>query len=96
MLALYLWTLVGPMAVSGLVVGWVAGFVGTRAALAGLSVPLAAYALYALATPVAGVDADEPAQNCLTKVRHRFVPEASRPCRIARSARLPCEKRSGV
>jgi MFS family permease len=60
MLALYLWTLVGPMAVSGLAVGWVAGFVGTRAALAALSAPLAAYALYALATPVPGVDADEP------------------------------------
>ena len=60
MLALYLWTLVGPMAVSGLVVGWMAGLVGTRAALAGLSAPLAAYALYALATPVAGVDADGP------------------------------------
>jgi MFS family permease len=61
MLALYLWTLVGPMAVSGLIVGWVAGLVGTRAALAGLSAPLAAYAVWALATPVAGVDADEPA-----------------------------------
>ncbi|MDX6375960.1 MAG: hypothetical protein QOE98_263 [Gaiellaceae bacterium] len=60
MLALYLWTLVGPMAVSGLVVGWVAGMVGTRTALAGLCVPLAAYASYALATPVAGIDADEP------------------------------------
>lgn len=60
MIALYLWTLVGPMAVSGLIVGWVAGIVGTRAALAGLSAPLAAYAIWALATPVAGVDADEP------------------------------------
>jgi MFS family permease len=60
MLALYLWTLVGPMAVSGLIVGWVAGLVGTRAALAGLSAPLAAYAIWALATPVPGVDGELP------------------------------------
>ena len=59
MLALYLWTLVGPMAVSGLIVGWVAGIVGTRAALAALSAPLAAYAIWALAKPVPGVDGDE-------------------------------------
>ena len=59
MLALYLWTLVGPMAVSGLIVGWVAGIVGTRAALAALSAPLAAYAIWALAKPVPGVDGDK-------------------------------------
>lgn len=60
MLALYLWALVGPMAVSGVVIGFVAGLIGTRAALAGLSAPLAAYAAWALATPVPGIDADGP------------------------------------
>jgi MFS family permease len=60
MLALYLWALVGPMAISGVVVGWIAGLAGTRAALASLSVPLAAYAAFALARPVPGIDAAGP------------------------------------
>jgi len=60
MLALYLWALVGPMAISGVVVGWVAGLTGTRAALAGLSLPLACYAVWSLARPVPGIDAAGP------------------------------------
>jgi MFS family permease len=60
MLALYLWALVGPMAISGVIVGWVAGHTGTRAALAALSAPLACYALWSLARPVPGIDAAGP------------------------------------
>jgi MFS family permease len=60
MLALYLWALVGPMAISGVIVGWIAGLTGTRAALAGLSLPLACYAVWSLARPVPGIDAAAP------------------------------------
>jgi MFS family permease len=55
-LSLYLWALVGPMAVAGLVVGFAAGAIGVRAALAVCSVPLLIYGAYAAATPVPAID----------------------------------------
>jgi hypothetical protein len=48
------------MAISGVIVGWIAGLTGTRAALAGLSLPLACYAVWSLARPVPGIDAAAP------------------------------------
>ncbi len=56
MLSLYLWALVGPMAIAGVVVGVVAGPLGIRGALAVCSFPLAVYAVYAIARPVPGID----------------------------------------
>jgi MFS family permease len=55
-LSLYLWALVGPMAVAGLLVGILAGPIGVRAALASCSIPLAAYAVFAVARPVPAID----------------------------------------
>jgi MFS family permease len=60
-LALYLWLLVGPMALSGLAVGWLAGAIGIRAALAAAAVPLCAYGILAVVRPVRAIDASAPA-----------------------------------
>ncbi len=57
LLALYLWALVGPMAVSGVALGWVAGFAGIRAGLVLCALPLAAYGAWSVARPVPEIDA---------------------------------------
>ena len=55
-LALYLWTLIGPMAISGIAVGGLAEVVGIRTAFAACALPLGIYAVYALLRPVHAID----------------------------------------
>ena len=57
LLSLYLWALVGPMAVSGVALGWVAGEAGIRLGLLLCAAPLAAYGVFALSRPVPEIDA---------------------------------------
>jgi hypothetical protein len=61
LLALYLWLLVGPMALSGLLVGWLAEGVGIREAIAVTAIPLVVYGILALVRPVRAIDANVPA-----------------------------------
>jgi MFS family permease len=55
-LSLYLWALVGPMALSGVALGWLAGAAGIRSGLLVCAAPLAAYGLFALRRPVPEID----------------------------------------
>jgi MFS family permease len=59
LLAIYLWSFGGPMAISGIVLGPVAGALGMRSALAIASLPLLVYAAWSLHSPVPSID--EPA-----------------------------------
>ena len=56
-LALYLWLLVGPMALSGVAVGWLAEGIGIRLAFALAAAPLLVYGILALVRPVHAIDA---------------------------------------
>jgi MFS family permease len=56
-LALYLWLLTGPMALSGVFVGWLAGEAGIRAAFIATAVPLLAYGILTFVRPVREIDA---------------------------------------
>jgi len=56
LLSLYLWALVGPMALSGVALGRLAGTTGIRAGLLVCALPLAAYGAFALARPVPEID----------------------------------------
>jgi MFS family permease len=59
-LALYLWALVGPMAIAGVVVGWLAEGVGIRVALVACTAPLGLYGIWGLARRVPTIDGEEP------------------------------------
>ncbi len=55
-LALYLWLLNGPMAISGLAVGWLASGLGIRAAFFATAAPLLVYGILTLVRPVRAID----------------------------------------
>jgi MFS family permease len=57
MLALYLWALIGPMAISAPVIGWLAGRIGIREALVACSASVAVAGLFGLARRVPAIDA---------------------------------------
>lgn len=57
MLALYLWALIGPMAISAPAVGWIAGRIGIREALVACSASVAVAGVFGLARRVDAIDA---------------------------------------